>query len=756
MNSITTDSQGLLPQHQQPFGSNSISEDTQSLINQVRDQALPFCEFRSILSPQNESPVSETDFEGKPGDHMILVYDASQAEHKRTLYHKTDPNSEFIREELPNDSLSTFFNIFESAFAKRLRVKKSFLGHHALMAIWKQSGLLIESTEALATPPYHPVKIVKNQGVETKVHVCVFSSEDGAYVSSGEISTISQSFTETKKCVDDLVNKVNTHCEEVFLTRVKTLFTCTPSPLSQDTSYYITHSMSKTEVTITYLDPCKMETCSDQIILHLDSIERCVENIKHSWEIFHAIKRLDSQRTTYHAPSGNPKELVLQEPFKSHKNTLGILWAFRERKIELFVSDELESPEPIERLCTLGEISRTIRMIEMLKERKRETGLAPVTLDQALRGVTRRGQHELMSVWGEVDECQHSIKRRKTRSQSTVPQLRTEGKYEYWDYNGESYMPIPRKLFPPPPKNPENDHSPVYKVFNLAIRVGEFTSVALEEPLAWMRCRGHLKIKQNGVKEYDSKVCKNELALLEAVKKKNIDQTHIVRMIFAKESADLKGGCLFAFEFCGGGEFTYKNMKEKKFSLLQALDFFKQGAMGFKALHDGEILHCDIKPSNLMLKGDCRGGWILKIIDLGLGVLLDQQNHGGKHKGTPLYFAPEFRNNNLNTKKSDVFSYGLVGREVVEGKVNPFNHLTTIKQLFTELNKDILSFSGVSDTEKAEYPHMDLIYRMTAKNPESRPTMEQIVQDIERILKNEQERRKLESLHEQRNPKHLQ
>jgi serine/threonine protein kinase len=85
--------------------------------------------------------------------------------------------------------------------------------------------------------------------------------------------------------------------------------------------------------------------------------------------------------------------------------------------------------------------------------------------------------------------------------------------------------------------------------------------------------------------------------------------------------------------------------------------------LGLAAAHDKGVLHCDLKPANVMLDGQGR----VRITDFGLARLADQL--GGEAKaGTPAYMAPELLAGNEATERSDIFALGLVMYEVFTGK----------------------------------------------------------------------------------------
>ncbi|KAF7069766.1 hypothetical protein CFC21_075349 [Triticum aestivum] len=94
-------------------------------------------------------------------------------------------------------------------------------------------------------------------------------------------------------------------------------------------------------------------------------------------------------------------------------------------------------------------------------------------------------------------------------------------------------------------------------------------------------------------------------------------------------------------------------------------------ARGLAYLHAGcdrKILHCDVKPENILL--DDRGG--VKIADFGLAKLMSPEQSGlfTTMRGTRGYLAPEWLMNAPITDKADVYSFGMVLLEIVRGRKN--------------------------------------------------------------------------------------
>ena len=100
------------------------------------------------------------------------------------------------------------------------------------------------------------------------------------------------------------------------------------------------------------------------------------------------------------------------------------------------------------------------------------------------------------------------------------------------------------------------------------------------------------------------------------------------------------------------------------FDAVEAFRVFIQVCRGVLALHERNLVHFDLKPSNVFLRGDTA-----RVGDYGLAKLLaDGRNTLSFGRGTPHYMAPEVLKGRAD-QRADIYSLGVILFEIFAGRV---------------------------------------------------------------------------------------
>ena len=120
------------------------------------------------------------------------------------------------------------------------------------------------------------------------------------------------------------------------------------------------------------------------------------------------------------------------------------------------------------------------------------------------------------------------------------------------------------------------------------------------------------------------------------------------------------------------GQTLKQRLEKGRVGVKEAVDVFRQVALGLEAAHRAGIVHRDIKPGNILITSS----GTVKILDFGLAKLVaDSQaqsvTQAGQAMGTVLYMSPEQLRGESVDARSDLWSFGVVAYEALAG-ASPF------------------------------------------------------------------------------------
>ncbi|RDX86985.1 Proline-rich receptor-like protein kinase PERK3, partial [Mucuna pruriens] len=131
-------------------------------------------------------------------------------------------------------------------------------------------------------------------------------------------------------------------------------------------------------------------------------------------------------------------------------------------------------------------------------------------------------------------------------------------------------------------------------------------------------------------------------------------------------SSTAEGSLLTAYEYACNGSLDKHLSKEssRQLTWIERKRVAIGLARGLKYLHDINIVHCNIKPSNILLTHDFKP----LLGDFGFGKEFRLKSYKIKNKGNYEYIAPEYLEKGKLSTKMDVYSFGVVILELITGR----------------------------------------------------------------------------------------
>lgn len=169
-------------------------------------------------------------------------------------------------------------------------------------------------------------------------------------------------------------------------------------------------------------------------------------------------------------------------------------------------------------------------------------------------------------------------------------------------------------------------------------------------------------------------------------------------------------------EYVPGTDLKSMLKQRGRFNIPEAIDLMVQACAGLGYAHRAGLIHCDVKPQNMLVTPDHR----LKVLDFGIARALASISPDEKAEivwGSPQYFSPEQAAGEAPLPASDVYSLGVVFYEMLTGRL-PF--IATSAEGLARLHREALPPSPRKFNPAIPIPLEQVLLKVLSKEPAAR------------------------------------
>ena len=221
-----------------------------------------------------------------------------------------------------------------------------------------------------------------------------------------------------------------------------------------------------------------------------------------------------------------------------------------------------------------------------------------------------------------------------------------------------------------------------------------------------------------GVSEDDERVRR---AMREARIAARLHHPHVIGVY---DVVDQDGRPFLVMEYLESSSLSESLAEGSRLTVEEAARIGAQVASALAAAHDAGIVHRDVKPGNVLRAKD----GTVKLTDFGISRAVGDTTvtASGVLLGTLSYIAPEVARGESADARSDVYALGATLYAALEGEPPSGTGDNAIAQLYRIVHEDITPPSNAG-------PLTPVLMWMLERDPDQRPTMQQVQRALEQI-----------------------
>ncbi len=179
------------------------------------------------------------------------------------------------------------------------------------------------------------------------------------------------------------------------------------------------------------------------------------------------------------------------------------------------------------------------------------------------------------------------------------------------------------------------------------------------------------------------------------------------------------------------GETLQQKLQKEQLTIKETLNYITQIAKGLEHAHKKDLVHCDIKPGNILITDD----GIAKILDFGIAKVFCEVKliSADGTNGTMAYMSPEQASNVDFDDRIDIWSLGVVFYEMLTKEV-PFKDSYNKALMYSIINEEpkSITLTNPNVTPKLQ----KIMLKMLAKSPDERyQSISYLLADLRKLKK---------------------
>lgn len=216
----------------------------------------------------------------------------------------------------------------------------------------------------------------------------------------------------------------------------------------------------------------------------------------------------------------------------------------------------------------------------------------------------------------------------------------------------------------------------------------------------------------------------------EALSATSLTHPNIVSIYDVGEDGDMH---YLVMEYVKGQTLKQYIQKYAPLAPTKCVNIMKQLTSAIAHAHQNQIIHRDIKPQNILMDESEK----VKITDFGIAMALEDTSFTRTNSvlGTVHYLSPEQARGGTATKKSDIYSLGIVLYELLTGEL-PFSGESAVAIALKHLQSETPSVKSIVPSIPQSLENV--VLKATAKDPNHRySSVEEMREDLETVLSDE-------------------